>query len=190
MSLSSQRSQTGFLLLREEGRAGCWMFPRPIPKGLHHSAQDCAPRATLGNADENSSNPERVVSSPTLAHKVRWLQTMQPLQGCIPSPACTQGSSPRATLGSAPENSSNPERVVSSPTLAHEVRWLQTMQPLQGCIPSPACTQGSSQARNPGLSDSILSGWGFVRRVRGQGKPSFATPGNSTSPFRSPLSIH
>ena len=190
MSLSSQRSQTGFLLLREEGRAGCWMFPSPIPKGLHHPAQGCAPRATLGNADENSSNPEGVESSPTLAHEVRWLQTMQPLQGCIPSPTPTQGSSPRATLGNAPGNSSNPEGVVSSPTLAHEVRWLQTMQPLQGCIPSPTRTQGSSQARNPGLSDSILSGWGFVRRVRGQGKPSFATPGNSTSPFRSPLSIH
>ena len=78
-----------------------------IPKGLHHAAQGCEERATLGATFLGPINPERVAAQPT---------TDTPSQAA--------------------------------------------MQPLSGLEDRlHIATQGSSQARNPGLKDSIPLGW-------------------------------
>jgi len=45
-----------------------WESATPIPTGLHHSAQGCAPRATLGHAFHHFPQPQRgcITGSPTI----------------------------------------------------------------------------------------------------------------------------
>jgi len=93
-----------------------------IPTGLHHSAQGCEGRATLGHRPTNCIYPEGVESNSRCKRGM-----MQPLQGCESSesePRVARSSQPWAerfnpfgiTPPSAPDNFIYPERVESNPS--------------------------------------------------------------------------
>ena len=68
-----------------------------------------------------------------------------------------------ATLGRCPVKINNPERVAS----------VDADDPTPSGLSAPlACSQGSSQARNPGLNDGIPLGFGRHRRLRRMTKAS------------------
>ena len=95
---------------------------RSIPTGLHHSAQGCEARATLGRADESLSNPNGVVSRDRTG-------VLQPRWGWRSQIARTRGSlADSASIVGAP--------------ISKSARWCQIMDRAELEFGAPGAVPG------------------------------------------------